>query len=1793
MTSLVSNEIDLDEFNVKSFLVKENRIFVGNDEGMIKYYRASTKEALGYFELGYGSALEYPMDAEGDLLVVGAFDNVAIFEYDGENYIKSRSDELDDYIKHVVVKNGIIVGHDEVNLSIDRFTGSKRLYFDQIHSVTIKVKTIIACVTEENSRHIVVLDKFGNMRNKIDTGNKALTQMYYDVNLRLLAQQEYSNILQFWDRRDGWQRNEIEGTSIAFVGTHVVSIGSDGINIYPPLQNIPYPNISLDFISGDGPYVAVVYKDGNKSIVDINKIPELLKGTIKVKDQYYKFGKHDGLQRLDDRNYSEVREVNEENSTVKLDGEKSFVEVYDNYQKRPKRLDTDMKILASSDEYSMRSFCDTNGQHVAFIGGLQEPVLVEWETKEVYYDWDPTWTDEENTYSAMAIGRDFLVTVMLSDDNNYYLNLRTMDGTSMERRTLTGDVDTLALNGNHLAVATDRKIEVMYIDGGNFRDITSIDTPFQSVGIVSMMWNDGDIIIAGKTVDNKGRVYIFSSEKIFAGFQPRPKWLEVGNDIQCMDAHGDRLVVGVHDNGSEIIVCSMATMEVIQQIYHSDEAINSISIRGGLMVSTNKKEIKCWNIDVKDDSFFRMETIESGDIIKSTIYENYLFVVYEDGDITRESLPPVSTSKIVEEAQVKMMPDGQVISCLAMGRGHIYTGFKSGKVYSWKLMYTDPSTISTRFIENSKDHNGEEVSAIYVGSNKVISLSMGAMLIHTISGFTNHSIEGNFDGAAHLSIYMNKFALAKEDKVTFFDIYTGSEISPPTTVTLGDEPLTITEIAYNKGILAIGTDWGQVIVTDEGLNTLFSFKLGDNSIFHLDIYGSSIIGTDSRNNIFRIDINTRKKKKFSVRSETYEATAVRDGLVASIGKKNFSIYTFYDRKLMLLEQDEFLDSVDIDSHYCFDLEGHTMVFGRQTKMAILNWTPDADPEIDQDEFVSSMDTTEEASDTLPQVNDRLVQEESRVQNEIQLPSIVSTFSSMAIVGRGLFGATGKNIVAIDMQNGEVTTSVEAHDSPIKHMVTGTRKVISATEREIKIWEFKNSFELKKVFGAVGTTARHSGDITDMDIHGDTLVTVSKTKEIKIWHTGENPRLLGTYSLDFDNINHGDPTSVAIYGDRAYYGTSLGYIGDIDLTTGDRIDPIPMPLEDPNNMSITDLVVKDGVIAYCCSEAVGLMKLNYETIRLHSYDRDARQIDLQGTRLAVRYDDKIQIIHNEGFRRNLDAKYIRQTIPSEEIRNIQLYGDKLIAINSTAATLYELEKSEPIFQDTRPIDFGEGETERQVMGIEFRDIAIDGRRTVIIDKKAAHVIKTYQKSIHSTTTYSSRDLPDMKCVDIKGNLIVIGLGDLYYNKIVYGPIDNPMELQITLQNTVLAVKTDGLRILVVTKGKILVYHKDGTKKKEIPFELQESAFGAEAALEDNILAVVFWSLKTLMVWDLSDGTLLNQVTIPFETSCIAMQDGSIYIGGAGDNDEGQVCTVGWSSPEVSLPVTAFEYNVTSIDVQGDIVIACGPRGGGYRVNMYQHNNSTGILDSIPVYTNGETVKAVICGNLIGIMSDDYRTPVIKFLDEALPGAGQRAILGRIYTIDQFREIEMPETKLVMDINEEDCDIGDVDTKKEYPVRVAISRNPYVWERQGTSDNDKFYIYCGESLKQWLNSSPGFNTFGSDSIYLEDSVKRNKSPFSNAVITDIQFLTQEMVDEEMKKYEEEEEEDPTKELQNKLDDLDKEIDALKKELEDLEKNQKRIEEIKAKLRILEFQRRSTANTIRIMGMSSVRPIARLKF
>ena len=89
--------------------------------------------------------------------------------------------------------------------------------------------------------------------------------------------------------------------------------------------------------------------------------------------------------------------------------------------------------------------------------------------------------------------------------------------------------------------------------------------------------------------------------------------------------------------------------------------------------------------------------------------------------------------------------------------------------------------------------------------------------------------------------------------------------------------------------------------------------------------------------------------------------------------------------------------------------------------------------------------------------------------------------------------------------------------------------------------------------------------------------------------------------------------------------------------------------------------------------------------------------------------------------------------------------------------------------------------------------------------------------------------------------------------------------------------------------------------------------------------------------------------------------------------------------------------------------------------------------------------------------------------------------------------LPNTNLVMRINDEDCDIGDADTKKN-KKKINVLENGVEWDKQGTSTDAKLYVFCGGS-KNWLNTHTGSNTFGEDSVYLENVDLHDTNPFNN--------------------------------------------------------------------------------------------------
>ena len=196
----------------------------------------------------------------------------------------------------------------------------------------------------------------------------------------------------------------------------------------------------------------------------------------------------------------------------------------------------------------------------------------------------------------------------------------------------------------------------------------------------------------------------------------------------------------------------------------------------------------------------------------------------------------------------------------------------------------------------------------------------------------------------------------------------------------------------------------------------------------------------------------------------------------------------------------------------------------------------------------------------------------------------------------------------------------------------------------------------------------------------------------------------------------------------------------------------------------------------------------------------------------------------------------------------------------------------------------------------------------------------------------------------------------------------------------------------------------------------------------------------------------------------------------------------------------------------------------------------------------------------------------------PVLNLKAVLGVMYDLQQFRNYTLPETRLVMEINDEDCDIGDADTKKEYPVKINVSANGVEWDSQGTSADAKLYVFCASDLKTWLNTHTGSNTFGIDSVYLENQDLHNKNPFNNKIIYGVQYLTQEEIDQEMTKYDSTEgEEDLKSQLYAQIVELRLKIIKLENEIKKLDNDKSDLERRK---RFLEIQLRQKQTTLNIM-------------
>ena len=232
--------------------------------------------------------------------------------------------------------------------------------------------------------------------------------------------------------------------------------------------------------------------------------------------------------------------------------------------------------------------------------------------------------------------------------------------------------------------------------------------------------------------------------------------------------------------------------------------------------------------------------------------------------------------------------------------------------------------------------------------------------------------------------------------------------------------------------------------------------------------------------------------------------------------------------------------------------------------------------------------------------------------------------------------------------------------------------------------------------------------------------------------------------------------------------------------------------------------------------------------------------------------------------------------------------------------------------------------------------------------------------------------------------------------------------------------------------------------------------------------------------------------------------------------------------------------------------------------------------------------------------------ITFPEEPEP---RSIMFGKMFTVEQFRKnplIDDDYALIIKYLDEElDCDIGiSIGTRKN-PVKIKI-KDGDDWDR----DKDGFLtIFCAKDLKQWLNTntgSYGLNANTADQYFENRELHDNNPSKPWQTIVGIQYLTQEEIDEEEKKYMDSKEKDETDELLESIIKKKRDVEILKKELTYLRWNyavsqfeeraeliKSKIQRITAKIRMLKIQIQQQQNILKWASESKTDDETKLKF
>lgn len=940
--------------NITCATLKDNHILLGGDNGKIGVWKASTTERKPDIDVSSSRPVT-SLCMEGDFIVYGAGEKVGLLKFNGEEWKKQRGLKLYERVKHVIIKNGIVVGHDSSSVGILTYAITYKRNGGIVHSLTIHKDNIYVCVQNPSRPNedamIQMWDKYGNIIRKFKTDDSVsiddtiFTFMGFDYNDKWIRSNE-DNIL-------------ISGNTIFTWDANKVRFGNSDI-VYE------YDNIS--HVAADGPYLVVVYKDDDEYVMDTKKIPDLLKGIVSVGDEYYPMDEEtwthditdlaDGIRSV----YIETSEVFIMNSRI------SFVELYDNFKRKPIRLDTDMRYL-NTNEIVGGDTLEVNEDFVLCFDKEQSACeLLSWASDG--NNGNVRWTSESDEFvTAIAMGRYFFI---IAYENS--LRLYDFEGTFFAYKYMDGDVSAMSLKGSLLCVAHSNKLEVFEVDEQRNK-IGDVVSRFNGGEITSLIWRGDDIIGLSRE-----KIHIVSkeSEKFFT-FLLEPT---------CMDAEGDRLVVGLSSfTNSEIAICSIRQEKVLQIVEHGASGIHSVSIQGHLFISADNDNVKLWDIDGKHtNKGWILEKLNS-QIGSATLYGNEVIILYESWSMSRETLPPILLFNKLSYTETE-----NIITVVSIGAGYIVTGHSNGSVIIWNPEYTSAGDLT--FNRNiSSNRHVKAVEYLAVGMDRAISAAERVLMICNLSdaSMIGYPID-TYEDITGLAIDGNHFVVVLIDRVTTYDIFLGTEINTYES----DQGGFITCIDYSNGWIVIGDQFGNITILDNELSVTQEITVSNDDLWDISLFGYSIFASDSNNTIYCINPqkdlivpleDKRNREKMEIHLE--------GGFVAKIEKQKYELLGTYNQKSVSLIRDRFLDVPTVSN--LFASEGRTIIFCRDKKLLVYNWTPEASADISQDFLVVTTNEEsvvldgEEIRDSARRFNEmmmeesesELVKEKRKVEEELK------------------------------------------------------------------------------------------------------------------------------------------------------------------------------------------------------------------------------------------------------------------------------------------------------------------------------------------------------------------------------------------------------------------------------------------------------------------------------------------------------------------------------------------------------------------------------------------------------------------------------------------------------------------------------------------------------------------------------------------------------------------------------------------------------------------------------------------